>query len=105
MGRKAANPTLDALDDRRPGDCGDRNDRARTPTSGIRQRLRQHLRTLGIRGKFRTDELRDGSLVIIAPSDTCAEVAKVKPSCGWTFEGRFVQNRERSANGDYWWAG
>ena len=36
----------------------------RTPTKGLRQRLRIELRRLGLKGKFRTDEARDGSLII-----------------------------------------
>lgn len=41
----------------RNGD-GDRDNRARTPTKGLRLRLRTALRARGVTGKFRTDEWR-----------------------------------------------
>ena len=38
--------------------------RARKPVKGLRLRLRTELRRLGVKGKFRTDLLRDGRLVV-----------------------------------------
>lgn len=38
--------------------------RARKFPSGLRQRLRLHIRACGVEGKFSTDFLRDGSLVV-----------------------------------------
>lgn len=35
---------------------------ARTPTKGLRLRLRTELRKRGVTGKFGTDEMRDGRL-------------------------------------------
>lgn len=38
--------------------------RARKFPSGLRQRLRLHIRACGVEEKFSTDLLRDGSLVV-----------------------------------------
>ena len=46
-------------------DARSRVGRARNPTKGLRLRLRTELRRLGVKGKFRTDELRGGSLVVM----------------------------------------
>lgn len=42
-----------------------REDRVRTPVKGLRTRLRTALRAAGYEGKFRTDHLRNGTLVVI----------------------------------------
>jgi hypothetical protein len=42
----------------------DRQSLKRTPTKGLRQKLRIELRRLGVKGRFRTDELRNGSLMV-----------------------------------------
>lgn len=48
------------------GDHGSREDRVRTPVSGLRQRLRISLKMAGVTAKFRTDHLRDGLLVVMS---------------------------------------
>jgi hypothetical protein len=48
----------------RPGDL-DIERRARNPTKGLRLRFRTALRMAGVTGKFRTDEHRDGSLIVL----------------------------------------
>lgn len=48
----------------RPGDHGERGDRVRTPVKGLRQRLRIALKSAGVTAKFRTDHLRDDSLIV-----------------------------------------
>jgi len=53
------------MSNRRPGDFGFRSDRARVPTKGLRQRLRLELKSLGYICKYRTDELRNGTLVVM----------------------------------------
>jgi hypothetical protein len=50
-------------------DFGSRSDRARNPSDGIRQRLRVAVKNTGFTGKFRTDEHRDGSLLVICKGD------------------------------------
>ena len=65
--------------------------RARNPTKGLRLRLRTELRRLGVTGKFRTDELRGGSLVVLTEGAfTLIPLTE--------FEGRKVrlQQREKS---------
>ena len=52
------------MSNHRKGDVGSREERARNPTKGLRQKLRMFLRYSGVGGKFRTDEMRDGSLVV-----------------------------------------
>lgn len=61
--------------------------RARVPTKGIRTRLRTLLRSQGVTGKFRTDERRDGSLVIIGRSGPIETTVT-------EFEGRKVISRK-----------
>lgn len=50
---------------------GSIENRARKPTKGIRCRLRTYLRSLGLKGKFRTDERRylNNSLIVIGAID------------------------------------
>lgn len=48
----------------RRGDHGERSDRVRSPVKGLRQRLRIALKAAGVTSKFRTDHLRDGSLIV-----------------------------------------
>lgn len=43
--------------------------RARNPTKGLRLRLRTALRAAGVTGKFRTDERRGGSLVVLGHNE------------------------------------
>lgn len=62
--------------------------RARNPTKGLRLRLRTELRRLGVVGKFRTDELRGGSLVVL----TCGAFTTIPLTM---FEGRNVSVRQR----------
>ncbi|PPD55560.1 MAG: hypothetical protein CTY12_00860 [Methylotenera sp.] len=50
---------------RRSNEPGIEN-RARTPTKGLRVRLRKALREAGVTAKFRTDERRNGSLVVLS---------------------------------------
>lgn len=69
----------------RPGDLSIER-RARQPTKGLRNRLRTHLRSQGVTGKFRTDEKRDGSLVILG-RNTLIETSVTE------FEGRAVTSR------------
>ena len=45
-------------------DFGSREDRKNKPTKGLRCKLRTHLRSLGVIGKFRTDELKNGTLIV-----------------------------------------
>lgn len=40
--------------------------RARNPKKGLRARLRKALRDAGVMEKFRTDERRNGSLVVLS---------------------------------------
>lgn len=47
--------------------------RARTPVDGLRQRLRIALRAAGVDGKFKTDLLRDGSLIVRTPEALAAQ--------------------------------
>lgn len=66
----AYNPTYEELMGKEPpmpraGDFGSIERRARKPTKGLRLRFRTKLRELGVTGKFRTDELRDGTLMIL----------------------------------------
>jgi hypothetical protein len=58
--------------------------RARAPTRGIRNKLRTHLRALGAIGKFRTDEMRDGTLVVIGECSILID----------EFEGRIVRYKK-----------
>lgn len=51
-------------------DFGARSNRARNPSDGIRQRLRVAVKNTGFTGKFRTDEHRDGSLLVICKGQT-----------------------------------
>lgn len=56
-------------------DFGSREDRARTPTKGLRQRLRVELKRLGFKHKFRTDELRHtNTLVVMTKDKTCTSL-------------------------------
>lgn len=72
--------------DSRPGDL-DRDRRARTPTKGIRARLRTLIRSKGITNKFRTDEdRRDNSIVVIT-----SDPNMLLPDDLRTFEGRSVK--------------
>lgn len=48
----------------RRGDHGDRSSRVRDPVKGLRQRLRIALKAAGVTAKFRTDHLRDDSLIV-----------------------------------------
>jgi hypothetical protein len=64
-------------------DFGSREARARTPTKGLRLRLRTRLRELGVVGKFRTDELRSGTLVVMSSVEMTIPLQE--------FEGRPVR--------------
>lgn len=77
----------------RAGDFGgSQENRARKPTRGLRLRFRTMLRQCGVTGKFRTDELRNGSLIILAQGN---EV--IKPPFDM-FEGRPVRSGLRAGN-------
>ena len=69
-------------------DFGSRSDRARTPSKGIRVRLRTALRNAGIVDKFRTDEARDGTLLIIVNNPITLPFVE--------FEGRTIREVIRS---------
>lgn len=75
----------------RNGDFGgSQENRARKPTRGLRLRFRTMLRAAGVTGKFRTDELRNGALIILAQGN---EIIKSPVD---TFEGRPVRSGIRS---------
>ena len=44
-------------------------DRARNPVKGLRARFRKALIDAGVKAKFRTDERRDGTLVVVSKQD------------------------------------
>lgn len=58
----------------------------RTPTKGLRLRLRTELRRLGVTGKFGTDEMRGGQLRV---------KGNVNDTSLRTFEGRVVYYVQR----------
>lgn len=64
-------------------DFGAREDRARDPVRGLRQRLRVALRAAGVTAKFRTDHLRTGDLVVMAHEPLTLPFSQ--------FEGRTVK--------------
>lgn len=72
----------------RAGDFGSIERRARKPTKGIRLRLRTMLRQMGVTEKFRTDELRDGTLMILGAGK------RIEPPIT-NFEGRNVRSAIR----------
>ena len=86
----AYNPTYEEMMGKEPpmpraGDFGSIERRARKPTKGIRLRFRTMLRQMGVTGKFRTDELRNGTLMILGAGQRIeAPIA--------TFEGRNVRS-------------
>lgn len=47
-------------------DLGSREDRVRTPVSGLRQKLRVALKSSGVTAKFRTDHTRRGELMVLS---------------------------------------
>lgn len=57
--------------------------RARSPVPGLRQRLRVALRAAGVKGKFSTDLVRNGSLIV-----RCEDIWDEPPI--QEFEGRVV---------------
>lgn len=89
----AYNPTYEEMVGKEPpmpraGDfcCIER--RARKPTKGIRLRFRTMLRQMGVTGKFRTDELRDGTLMILGAGHRIESPVA-------TFEGRNIRSAIR----------
>lgn len=66
-------------------DFGSREDRVRTPVSGLRQRLRVALKAAGVTAKFRTDHTRKNVLLVMS------KVAITLPFTA--FEGYEVRNR------------
>ena len=72
--------------DTRPGDLA-RDRRARTPTKGIRAKLRTALRKAGIVNKFRTDEDRRDNSIVVLTYDLTLQI----PDELREFEGRKVK--------------
>lgn len=50
-------------------DLFSREDRIRTPIKGLRAKLRIALKANGVTAKFRTDHLRNGTLLVISKED------------------------------------
>ena len=68
----------------RSGDFGNREDRRRVPTKGIRTRLRTLLKKMGVTFKYRTDEKRDGTLLVMCREEVILPITE--------FEGRKVKS-------------